>query len=85
VVFAAELALLWLAERDGQRAEYYADALAARAGGTAAGVSPTPTPRPPSTASWPSRTGCAHGAWPTDEGCSFVRWSSQSESVRIRA
>jgi heat shock protein HtpX len=38
VVFAAELALLWLAERDGQRAEYYADVLAARAGGTAAGV-----------------------------------------------
>jgi len=39
VVFAAELALLWLAERDGQRAEYHADGLAARAGGTAAGVS----------------------------------------------
>ena len=39
VVFAAELALRWLAERDGQRAEYDADALAARTGGSAAAVS----------------------------------------------
>lgn len=39
VVLGVELGLLWLAERDGQRAEYRADVMAAGAGGSAAAVS----------------------------------------------
>jgi Zn-dependent protease with chaperone function len=38
VVFAAHLLLVWISQRDAQRAEYRADELAARAGGTEAAV-----------------------------------------------